>query len=97
MLILTYIYIYIYLLIYYLSAFTVTKKKKKKTPEFKDNNISNHCLGKKEKDYQEKKRKKRPTSSHQLKKIKRYTISWSKEQIPTAKCCNATITKRAQY
>ena len=42
-------------------------------------------------------KKKRPTSSHQLKKIKRYAISWSKEQKPTAKCCNATITKRAQY
>ena len=52
------IYIYIYLLIYYLPAFTGTKKKKKKTPEFRDNNISNHCLGKKEKDCREKKKKK---------------------------------------
>ena len=49
--------------------------------------------GEKEKDYQEKK-KKRPTSSHQLKKLKRYAISWSKEQKPTAKCSNATITKK---
>ena len=36
----------------------MTNKKKKKTPEFRDNNISNHCLGKKEKDYQEKKKEK---------------------------------------
>ena len=79
-----YIYIYIYLLIYSLPAFTVTKKKGKKTPELK------------EKDYREEK-KKRPTSSHQLKNIKRYAISLSKEQKPTAKCCNATITKSSQY
>ena len=32
------------------------KEKEKITPEFKDNNISDHCLGKKEKDYREKKR-----------------------------------------
>ena len=50
-------------------------------PEFRDNNISNHSLGKKEKDYRE--------------KINIYAISWSKEQ--NAKCCNATITKSAQY
>ena len=38
-------------------------------------------------------------SSHQLKKkkIKRYAVSWSKEQKPTVKYCNATITNSAQY
>ena len=29
----------------------VTRKKKKKTPEFRDNNIPNHCLGEKEKKF----------------------------------------------
>ena len=64
-----YIYIYIYLLTYYLPAFTVTKKEKKKTPEFRDNNISDHSLGEKEKKFW--KKKKRPTSSHQVKKKSR--------------------------
>ena len=91
-----YKYIYIYLLIYYLPAFTVTKKKKKTLPEFRDNKSRITAWGKKKKDYREKK-KKSPTSTHQLKKIKRYAISWSKEQKPTAKCCNATITKSAQF
>ena len=31
------------------------------------------------------------------KKIKRYAVSRSKEQKPTVKCCNATITNSAQY
>ena len=42
-----YIYINIYILTYYLLALTVTRKKKKKLPEFRDNNISEYCLGEK--------------------------------------------------
>ena len=91
-----YIYIYIYLLIYYLPTFTVTEKKKRKQSEFRDNKSRITAWGKKKKIIGEKE-KERPTSSHQLKKIKRYAISWSKEQKPTAKRCNATITKSAQY
>ena len=72
-----YIYIYIYLLTYYLPAFTVTRKKEKNPPGTRDKNISNHCLGEKRKNIiGQKKKKKRPTPSHQLKKIKRYTVSW---------------------
>ena len=62
-----YIYIYIYILTNLLStSIHGDKEKEKKTPEFRDNNISNHLLWKK--DYREKKKKKRPTSSRQLKK-----------------------------
>ena len=91
-----YIYIYIYILIYNLPAFTVTKKKKKKPCQNSEITNLESLPGEKRKKLSGKK-KKRPTSSHQLKKIKRYAISWSKEQDPTAKCCNATITKSAQY
>ena len=96
---LTYLYIYTYILTNLLStSIHGDKEKEKKTlPEFRDNKSRTNAWGKKEKDYREKKKKKRPTSSHQLKKIKRYAISWSKEQKPTAKCCNATITKSAHY
>ena len=69
-------------------------------PGTRDNNISNYRPGEKEKNIigRKKKEKKKPTSSHQLKKIKRYAISWSKEkEKPTVNCCNATITKSAQY
>ena len=72
------IYIYIYILTNLLStSIHGDKEKEKETPEFRNNNISNHYLGRKEKDYREKKKKekKRLTSSHQLKKIKRYAIS----------------------
>ena len=77
----------------------MTKKKKKTLQEFRDNNISNHCLGKKEKDYREKKKKRKKKANFVIpaEKINRYAISWSIEQKPTAKCCNATITKSAQY
>ena len=52
-----YIHIYICLLTYNLPAFTVTREK---TPpaEFRDNNILNHCLGKKEKFFGEKNKEK---------------------------------------
>ena len=72
-----YIYIYIYILIYYLPAFTVTRKKN--PPGTRDKNISNHRPGGKRKNIIGPK-KKRPTPSHQLKKIKRYAVSWSKEK-----------------
>ena len=73
-------------------------QEKEKTPEFRDNNIPNHCLEEKEKKiFLGKKLKKRPTSSLQLKKIKGYTVRWSKEQKPTVKCCNATITNSDLY
>ena len=94
-----YIYIYIYICILTNLQYTSIhgdKEKEKKTPEFRDNKSRITAWGKKKKIIGRKK-KKRPTSSHQLKKIKRYAISWSKEQKPTAKCCNATITKSAQY
>ena len=68
----------------------VTKKKKK------DNKPRITAWGKKKKIIR-RKRKKMPTLSHQLKKIKRYAIGWLKEQKLTAKCYNATITKTAQY
>ena len=88
-------YIYIYILTYYLLSFTFTRKNLAGT---RDNNTSNHCPGKKRKNIIGQKKKKRPTSSHQLKKIKRYTISWSKEkEKPTINSCNATITNCAQY
>ena len=80
------------------SIYSDMEKEKKKTLEFRDNNISRiTAREKKKKVIGRKKKKKRPILSHQLKKIKRYAISWSKEQKPTTKCCNATITKGAQY
>ena len=54
------IYIYIYMYIYILTnLLSTSKEKEKKSPEFRDNNISNNCLGKKEKDYRETKKKKK--------------------------------------
>ena len=71
-----YIYIYIYILTNLLSTSIQSDKEKEKTlPEFRDNKSRITAWGKK------KKKEKRPTSSHQLrKKIKRYAISWSKEK-----------------
>ena len=72
--------------------------KRKKTRQNLEITISRiTAWGKKTKNYFGKKIKKRPTSSHQLKKIKRYAVCWLKEQKPTVKCCNATITNSAQY
>ena len=75
---------YIYLLIYYLPAFTVTRKKNKtkknKPRQEQEIKISRITAQGKKKKYHRTKRKKRPTSSHQLKKIKRYAVSWSKEK-----------------
>ena len=76
-----YIYIYIYLLIYYLPAFSVTKKKKKTLENSQITNLES-LPGEKRKKIIGRKKKKRPTSSHQLKKIKRYAISWSKKLNP---------------
>ena len=94
----TYIYIYIYILTNLLSTSIHGDKEKEKNP-CQNSEITNleSLPGEKRKRLSgEKKKKKRPTLSHQLKKIERYAISWSKEQKPTAKCCNATITKSAQ-
>ena len=79
-----YIHIY-YLLTYYQPAFTVTWKKEKKPPGTRDKNISNHRPGEKRKNIigqkkKEKKKEKRPTSSHQLKKIKRYAVNYKSAQ-----------------
>ena len=76
-----YLPLYIYLLTYYLPAFTVTRKKEKKRQE-QEIKISRLTVrGKKRKNIiGQKKEKKRPTPSHQLKKIKRYAVSWSKEK-----------------
>ena len=92
-----YIYIYIYLQTNNLPAFTVTRKKEKKCQELKIIISRISARGEKERNIIGQK-KKRLTSSHLLKKIKRYAISWSKEkEKPTVNCCNATITKSAQY
>ena len=70
-----------------LPAFTVTKKnEKKKTPEFRDNNNSNHCLGKKEKDFVTPVEKNQEICNQLVKRTKTHH-----------KCGNATITKSAQY
>ena len=69
---------YIYLLIYYLPAFTVPDKNEKKTSGTRDKSISNHRPGEKENNYRSQ-RKKKPTSSDPLKKIKGHAVSWSKE------------------
>ena len=50
----------------------------KKTPETRDKSISNHRPGEKRKNYRSK-RKKRPTSSDPLKKIKGYLVSGQKK------------------
>ena len=75
----TFKYKHIYIYIFTNLAFTVPEKKqKKKTPGTRDKSISNHHPGEKRKNYRSK-RKKRPTSSDPLKKIKGYAVSWSKE------------------
>ena len=66
-------------------------------PEFRDNKSRITAWGKKEEEYREKKKKEKANFVTPVKKIKRYAIRWSKKQNPTAKCCNATITKSAQY
>ena len=93
-----YIYIYIYLLTNLLStSIHSDKEKEKKTCQNSEITNLESLPGEKRKGLLGEKKKKRPTSSNQLKKIKRYAISWSKGQKPIAKCCNATITKSAQY
>ena len=74
----TYIYIYIFTNLISTSIHGTRKKKKKTSPGTRDRSISNHRPGEKEKYYRSK-RKKRPTSSDPLKKIKGYAVSWSKE------------------
>ena len=72
-----YIYIYIYLLIYYLPAFTATKKKKKKTCQNSEITITRITAWGKKKKFIGRKKKKRPTSSHQLKKIETTGVACS--------------------
>ena len=91
---LAYIYIFTNLLSTSIHGYQEKEKKKRQNLEIAISRIT--ACGKKKKHFFGKK-KKRPTSSHQLKKIKRYAISWPKEQKPTVKCCNATITTSAQY
>ena len=55
------------------------QKKRKKTRQEQEIKISRITARGKRKKYYWTKRKKRPTPSHQLKKIKRYAVSWSKE------------------
>ena len=52
------------------------EKRKKNPPGTRDKDISNHRPGGKRKNLGQ---KERPTPSHQLKKIKIYAVSWSKE------------------
>ena len=73
------IYIYMYIYIYKSTIYQHSRLPEKTPPGTRDKNISNHRPGKK-KIYHRIKRKKRPTPSHQLKKIKRYAVSWSKEE-----------------
>ena len=71
----------IYMQVNYGNKFMVTRKKGKTPPGTRDKNISNHRPGEKIKNnIGQKKKKKKPTPSHQLKKIKRYAVSWSKEK-----------------
>ena len=81
----THIYIYIYIFTNLLSTsihgYQEKRKKKRQESEIKISRII--AQRKKEKissDKKKKKKKKRPNPSHQLKKIKRYAISWSKEK-----------------
>ena len=56
-----------------------TRKKKKKTPGTRDNSISNHRPGEKEKNIIGQKERKGQPRQTPWKKIKRYAVSWSKE------------------
>ena len=74
------------------------RQKEKNPPEFGDKTISRITVRrKKKKKYREKKKEKAILVTPIEKKIKRYTIGWSKEKKTTVKCCEATITKSAQY
>ena len=55
-----------------------TRKKRKKNRQEQEIKVSRITARGKRKNYRSK-RKKRPTSSDPLKKIKGYTVSWSKE------------------
>ena len=86
-----YIYIYIFTNLISTSIHGTRKKKNKPWPGTRDKNITNHHPGEKEKSFLGKKRKKRPTSSDSLKKIKGYAVSGQKKtKKPSA---NAAITK----
>ena len=74
-----YIYIYIYTNLLSTNIHSYKEKRKKNPPGTRDKNIPNHRPGEKRKNIIGQK-KKRPTPSHQLKKIKRYAFSWSKEK-----------------
>ena len=89
-----YIYLYIYLLTYWLKAVTVTGKKK--MPEFRDKNISWITVqGKKKKVIGKKKRKANLVTPFE--KIQEIRNQLVKRKKTTIKCCEATITKSAQY
>ena len=72
------IYIYIYTNLISTSIHGTRKKKKKPWPGTREKSISNHRSGKKEKKFGSK-RKKRPTSSDPLKKIKGYAVNGQKK------------------
>ena len=78
----THIYIYIYIYIYKSNIYQHSryqKKKEKKNRQEQEIKISRITARGKKKKYYGTKRKKRPTSSHPFKKIKRFAVSWSKE------------------
>ena len=58
---------------------------------------TNHCLREKSYIYWKKKKKKRPTLSHQLKKINRCAIDLSKEKINTVNIAKLQGQKSALY
>ena len=73
------------------------KEKEKKNKNSEITNLESLHGEKKKKVMGSKKRRGQLRHTTWKKKNERYSISWSKEQKSAAKCCNATITKSAQY
>ena len=61
------------------SIYGYQKKERKNARNKRYKYLESSPGGKRKKNHRTK-RKKRPTPSHQLKKIKRYAVSWSKEK-----------------
>ena len=91
------IYIYIYIFTNLLStSIHGYQEKEKKTPEFRDNNIPNHCLGGKEKKNWGK-NKERANFVTSVEKNQEICSELVKRTKTTIKCCNDIITNSAQY
>ena len=72
--------IYIYIFTNLISTSIHGTRKKEKTRQEQEISVSRIIARGKKKKYYRSKRKKRPTSSDPLKRIKRYAVSWSKEK-----------------